>query len=506
MYQFIHIETYARKASTKVKPSKPKTEKQAAAAAVRSANAGGGPKGMDAYVGTIQTPKTRATVSDVVGEALRDPEHCPHVENPEPPTFLVGDEATLRELPDEIKRNLAAYHAKYGGRKVRSDTHVLLAGVASYPRELEQTDPAAYDRWEKSTVKWLQEKYGDNLRCVMRHNDEAHPHIHFYVCDRELVNAKELHDGYKGAAAAIAEHGQLSKEARAAFNDSMRDFQSDYYKHVGHAAGLLRDGPKRLRETRVVYKAREREALERVALDSASENARVQLLDGASLEAKKAVELRRQLEREAGVLVVERVELKQLRDTVQSERDAVDGEWAKAREARAAAGRLETDAARQLSALDKQAVAMERAHVASVEAKAQADLATVDRDREADALRTEKARAVAFSKKFQGQLAGLGAVENVRALVRKPELVAMVEFIDQNPQVRALLDVLKAEPFLAQGLAEVVQANQTLQDPAVWEPPRQVSVAADFLKILEAMEKAKGQVQDSGMGLEDFSL
>lgn len=40
------------------------------------------------------------------------------------------------------------------------------------------------------------------------------------------------------------------------------------------------------------------------------------------------------------------------------------------------------------------------------------------RDREADALRTEKARAVAFSKKFAGQLAGLEAIEDVRAIVR----------------------------------------------------------------------------------------
>ena len=193
--------------------------------------------------------------------------------------------------------------------------------------------------------------------------------------------------------------------------------------------------------------------------------------------------------------------MNKLRDTVQSERDAVDGEWAKARAARAAAGRLESDASRQLSALDKQAVAMERARVASVEAKGQADLATLDRDREADALRTEKARAVAFSKKFQGQLAGLGAVEDVRALVRKPEVAAMVEFIDQNPKVRELLDVLKAEPFLAEAFVESAKGAQIFQDPAVWEPPRQVSAAADFMKSLEAMEKAKGQVQDSGMGL-----
>lgn len=501
MYQFIHIETYARKASTKVKPSKPKNERQAAAAATRAAraadasvNAGGGAKGMDAYVGTIQTPKTRANVSDVVGEALRDPEHCPHVENPEPPTFLVGDEATLRGLPDEIERNLVAYHVKNGGKKVRSDTHVLLAGVASYPRELEQKDPAAYDRWEKSTVKWLQEKYGDNLRCVLRHgNDEAHPHIHFYVCDRERVNAKELHDGYAAAA-----HLPMSSESNRVHNDAMRDFQSDYYSKVGHAAGLLRDGPKRLRETRIVYKAREREALERVALDSASENARVQLLDGASVEAKNAVEMRRQVERAAGALAVERVELEQLRDTTQRDRAAVDAEWAKAREAHAAAAKSKTDINVKVSVLEKQTDALKRARAAADEAKAEAELLAVARDQEADALRTKKAEAVSLSKHFKSKLAGLGAVEDVRALVRKPEVAAMVEFIDQNPKVRELLDVLKAEPLLAESLVEIVQGNQALQDPAVWEPSNEVNAAANFMKSLEEQEQRQ-KPASSGM-------
>ena len=40
MYQFVHIETYARKASTKVKPTKPREGKEATAVAP-AAQAGG---------------------------------------------------------------------------------------------------------------------------------------------------------------------------------------------------------------------------------------------------------------------------------------------------------------------------------------------------------------------------------------------------------------------------------------------------------------------------------
>ena len=205
----------------------------------------------------------------------------------------MGDEAVLRGLPAEIERNCAAYSKRTGGPAVRKDAHVLLAGVASYPRELEAKDRAGYNNWEAATLKWLQRKYGDNIRCVLRHDDEAHPHIHFFVWDRERVNAKELHDGY----AAAAHLPLLSKETKQVFNDAMRDMQSDYYAKVGHAAGLLRDGPKRKRMDRATYKAIQREAQERAALDAEVSQVHADLLDGAATDAKRAAEQRRKVER-----------------------------------------------------------------------------------------------------------------------------------------------------------------------------------------------------------------
>lgn len=80
-------------------------------------------------------------MNDVLAEALRDEGHSSHVAVPKDPVFLMGDEGTLRALPSEIERNIEAYKAKNGGRKLRSDAHVLLAGVASYPRALATVDP-----------------------------------------------------------------------------------------------------------------------------------------------------------------------------------------------------------------------------------------------------------------------------------------------------------------------------------------------------------------------------
>lgn len=502
MYQFIHIETYARQASTKQKPSKK-----------AKANT------------DVRASKPKQNVSGVIAEAVRDEGNCPHIAEPQPPRYIVGNNAIMREMESDIERNLEAHHARTGGRKVRSDAHVLLAGVASFPRELQKTEPETYAKWERKTVEWLQEKYGDDLRCILSHDDdEEHPHIHFYVYSAEKVNAKELHDGYAAAVALPS----MTKEAGIAHADAMREMQSAYYADVAHDCGLLRDGPKRRREPRDVYKARQREERERVALTKEVSQVHADLLNGAAIEAKAAAELRREAERGQqaaliafGEVQFDRLELQHAREGmaeekadfdeqrqgVQRDRAAVDAEWAKAREAHAAAARLESDAKRTLSTLTNQAAAMERARAAAEEAKAVAALATVARDREADELRTEKARAVAFSKKFAGQLAGLGAVEDVRALVRKPELAAMLEFIDQNPKAREVLTFMKTDPEMAGVLAENVEAYQAVGNGAqvAWEPSQQVSEGARYLAGLdedEARANAR-KARDSGM---DFGM
>ena len=97
---------------------------------------------------------------------------------------------------ERINENASKYRDPVG-RKMREDAAVLLAGVASFPRAEAEKDPELYARWESLTVAYLQGKYGDNLRAVVMHNDEEHPHLHFYVYSDTEVNAKMLHDGHK---------------------------------------------------------------------------------------------------------------------------------------------------------------------------------------------------------------------------------------------------------------------------------------------------------------------
>ena len=220
MYQFIHIETYARQASTKQKPTK--------------------------KAGAKTEAKAKQNLSGIIAEAIRAEGNCPHVTEPQAPRYIVGNDAVMQGMQAEIERNLDAHHKRVGGKKVRSDAHVLLAGVASFPRDLQNAEPETYEKWERKTVEWLQKKYGDDLKVVLMHNDEDHPHIHFYVYSAEKVNAKELHDGYLAA----AKLPPMTKEAGIAHANAMREMQSAYFAAVEHECGLLRDGAKRMRMVR----------------------------------------------------------------------------------------------------------------------------------------------------------------------------------------------------------------------------------------------------------------
>ena len=481
MYQFIHIETYALSASTKVKPTTPKGKTpQERLAALGGANA---PKGMDAFTQGSKAKKPKANVRDVIGEALRNEGDCNHVDAPQSPTYLVGDMGHMLGFIQEIERKAAAEKERTG-KAPRKDMHVLLAGVASYPRELADADPKGYERWEQATVKWLQKKYGDALRVVLRHEDEAHPHIHFFVLDRHELNAKKLHDGYVAKAKA-----STPKESVMAFNDGMRDYQSAFYAEVGHGVGLLRDGPKRKRMDRPTYKALQREARERVALDSQVGLVRADLLDVAGVEGRAAADLRRKAEQEAAALAVaqalvaaERAALDQRGDQLQRDRAAVDADWTRAREAKAKAEQLEAKAEKQRAALDRQAI--------------QLDKAKAKCDQEAERLRTSNAEALASIQKNQQTLAGLGALGEVAAMVRKPGMVGMLEFIDKNPDARAVMEIIRDNEHMAGVFLDL--AGPDVQ-PVGWASPT-AQAAEDWLGQEDEVQK---RGRDKGM---DFGM
>ncbi|KAB2733594.1 hypothetical protein [Brucella intermedia] len=215
---------------------------------------------LEAY--SRKADKGGRTTSFVFDEAERKPHACVHVENPEPPTvvhgYLISD---LRMMHDRAVADARTVNKDGRQRAVRIDQKTLLTVVASHPYTVAEcradaAKMAEYEAWERDTVQWLCDQYGDDLKTVVRHCDESHMHIHAYVLPSHL-KALDLHPGVNAKRrqkAAALEQGEDAKSANkmgdAAYKESMRAWQDSYYDRVAVRHGLARLGPKLRRLSR----------------------------------------------------------------------------------------------------------------------------------------------------------------------------------------------------------------------------------------------------------------
>jgi hypothetical protein len=243
-YQFIHLESFARKADSKG-------------------------RGTDF----------------IFAEASRKPEASVHVSNPLPPVVVFGSGV---EAVQEIHDTAAATAtiAVKGGhiRKVARDKKTLHTVVASHPFTMAEVrdDPAKRKQaveWEKRTIDWLRSQYGNDLKSVIRHEDEEYFHVHAYIVPTSdpAMAALRHHPGVT-AKRAVMESGKegedkkaLSKKADAAYKSAMRQWQDSYHEAVAVPSGLTRLGPQRRRLTREEW---QREQVQATALQKTVEQAR----------------------------------------------------------------------------------------------------------------------------------------------------------------------------------------------------------------------------------------
>jgi hypothetical protein len=221
-YQFVHVECYARTAG--------------------SGKAGG------------------RTLRDVVAEAERTPEACPHIALVRPPVLLHGVMPSAAATQAEQR---AAGAKDAAGRKLRKDGLCMVGGVASYPEPWDSVDAdadagARWSAWEAATVAWLTQEYGDRLVSVVRHEDEPHPHVHFYALPDVGADGRlrisDVHAGRRAAEEAKAA-GAVKGAQNEAYKGAMREYQHRYWQAVGVGHGLTRLGPGRRRLTRGEWKA-----------------------------------------------------------------------------------------------------------------------------------------------------------------------------------------------------------------------------------------------------------
>lgn len=233
-YQFFHVECYAREESTK---QRTQTKKQS-----------------DGTFKSKEVAKEkRGNIKWIIDEAKREQNSCYHIDNPEAPIVLLGDLDKVQE--EAIQWAEEATDAQ--GRKLRKDAHCLLAGVISLPR----SEESQWEQFKEKSIKWLKEKYSDNLRCVIEHQDEAHPHLHFYCVAKPGQSFDDLHEGKRAQKELKKKNPQATKqEQNLAFAEAMRATQDDFSNRVGQRFGLARLGPGRRRLTRAAWQAEQKQA------------------------------------------------------------------------------------------------------------------------------------------------------------------------------------------------------------------------------------------------------
>ncbi|WP_215764967.1 plasmid recombination protein, partial [Gluconobacter sp. P1D12_c] len=152
--------------------------------------------------------------------------------------------------------------------------------VLSWPGEMD----ADCKRWQARSVKWLQDTYGDQLKTVIRHDDEAFPHLHAFIVPDDL-KAISLHPGDSAKQKAKAD-GLSPKEQNEAYKQSFRDWQDSYWDKVGKPSGLTRIGPGRRRLTRDQWN-QEKQQAKALAIALADGRAVAKRVDAAKAKAEK---------------------------------------------------------------------------------------------------------------------------------------------------------------------------------------------------------------------------
>ena len=189
---------------------------------------------------------------EIAAEAMREPDACPHVAQPQPPKVLHG--CTPAEAA-KMAHDWADDSKDARGRKLRADGLALAAGVVSLPSEQAKDWP----RFREATVAWLKQQYGERLRSVVEHTDEAHPHLHFYAVPLPGERFEVLHPG-RQAAAKKAQQGAKKGAQNAAYKAAMVGWQDDFAAAVAADFGLARLGPARRRLTRKAWQAEQAQA------------------------------------------------------------------------------------------------------------------------------------------------------------------------------------------------------------------------------------------------------
>lgn len=169
-------------------------------------------------------------------ELLRIEKYCLHVPCPMPPNILLG---SIQQARNAVNRWYAQARDSQG-RRLHKTANAMVGEIFSFPRELFEQDPAAYETWRGRLMQWLLKKYGKRLRLLVEHWDESHPHLHAMLVPMPGESIAAVHPG----AAVWAEMG-MERQHRGAGRQALEkqaiiNWQDEYFAEVAEPCGLLR--------------------------------------------------------------------------------------------------------------------------------------------------------------------------------------------------------------------------------------------------------------------------
>lgn len=207
---------------------------------------------------------TLAESSNILAEAKRMEGYCDHVPNPKDPVVISGD---LDELDNYLKKAVPEFKMPYvmhkdgkeftGKRGIRKDANVLMGLIASFPRQDAKPGDPDFEEWKGLLLKHTQKKYGSQVKAVVAHFDESHPHLHIYIVpDGFDMTRVCAHDAaVKLAKTECKAKPDITKKQASAIQmnagkQALREWQDEFYSEVSFKCGHARLGPRRRRLSR----------------------------------------------------------------------------------------------------------------------------------------------------------------------------------------------------------------------------------------------------------------
>ena len=300
------------------------------------------------------------------------------------------------------------------GSKLRQDGLCILAGVVSIGAD----DLEKWDEYKKAVIADLLAQHGDRLHSVVEHNDEAYPHLHYYIVPKDGEEFNKLHPGL--AAKFEAKHAKKNtSEQNIEYKAAMVNFQTNFFERVSRKFGMLRDGPKKERVPRPVWKAQQAAAKRDAAMMRETE-AKCQALMLEALEATagqtaaERVAALAQLKNEMETLRADNARVceadtKAKLDQVKAETQAAAIKLAEAKQVKQEAEALKAGAAATAAAavqIKQEAEALRAGAAATAAAAVQTKQEADKKNMEADAkVKAVKDQAAVYIAKTKGERA-----------------------------------------------------------------------------------------------------